>query len=97
LRDSLTVDPSTGAIDTLHCIDYHSEWLDVSGCFDSAGRSDNTRIESRESIVITATVKYRRFLGFLWRTKKIKSQQVDAVSRNPNTEIVAMEWINITR
>ena len=54
-------------------------------------------LENRDSLVIAETVKYKRFLGFLWKTKKVKDRQVDVLSKNPHTEIMGTEHIVIER
>lgn len=52
-------------------------------------------VNSTDSLVIGVTTEYKRFLGFLWRTKKIKSQKVYAISKNPHTTITNVECVNI--
>ena len=71
---------------------YHSKWTDVDGLL-----YDDTvhlNISNREYLHLIESVKYKRFLGFLWRTKKIKSRSVNIFSENPNTKIVDIEYIN---
>jgi hypothetical protein len=77
-------------------MEYHDEWLDFVGCQSGDG-DGSAEITSREALVCVTHVEYRRFLGFLWRTKKIKGQETDAVSKNRRTEIVSMEHIIITK
>ena len=74
---------------------YKSQWTDVDGVVNLQSDSVNLSIKNRESLVIVESVKYKRFLGFLWRTKRIKSRSVDIVSRNPNTEIVSADYESI--
>lgn len=81
--------------DTLKCFEYNSKWTDISGCFDLNTDSVCIELENRESLKIVESVTYKRFLGFLWKTNKIKSRQVDVVSENPNTEIISVEYISI--
>lgn len=54
-------------------------------------------LQNRDSLVVAETVKYKRFLGFLWKTKQIKDRQVDVVSKNPHTEILGVEYITISK
>lgn len=54
-------------------------------------------LQNRDSLVVAETVKYKRFLGFLWKTKQIKDRQVDVVSKNPHTEILGVEHITISK
>ena len=74
---------------------YRSSWTDVDGVINLQSDSVSLSIKNRESLVIVESVKYKRFLGFLWRTKRIKSRSVDIVSRNPNTEIVGADYESI--
>lgn len=52
---------------------------------------------NRDSLVVAETIKYKRFLGFLWKTNQIKDRQVDVVSKNPHTEILGVEHITISK
>lgn len=50
-------------------------------------------LENRDSILISESVRYKKFLWF--KTKKIKSREVNAVSLNPHTKILGLEHIII--
>lgn len=97
LNDSVRIDTITNIIDTLKCFDYKSKWTDVSGCIDLKHNSVSLQIKNRESLKVVETVIYKRFLGFLWKTNKVKNRQVDVVSENPNTKIMNCEYISIKR
>lgn len=97
LNDSIRIDTVTNIADTLKCFDYKSKWTDVSGCIDLKCDSINLQIKNRESLKIVETVVYKRFLGFLWKTNKVKDRQVDVVSENPNTTITNLDYISIKR
>lgn len=79
--------------DTMRCIDYNDTWLRVSGCVQGGEFSGD--IESTDTLLIATTVKYKRFLGFLWKTSKIKDKRTDIVSKNPHTHISGLEHIII--
>lgn len=79
----------------LQCIDVHNQWFDLQGCIYNDEFSG--KYESRESLLIAITVQYKRFLGFLWKTNKIKNRKVDIISRNPNTKIVGFEVVEIEK
>ena len=95
LTDSIRIDTVTLQVDTLKCFDYRSKWTDIKGCVDLKTDSLALQIKNRESLVIAETVTYKRFLGFLWKTKKIKSRQISIVSLNPNTQIINCEYTHI--
>lgn len=97
LNDSIRIDTVTNIIDTLKCFDYKSKWTDVSGCIDLKRDSINLQIKNRESLKIVETVVYKRFLGFLWKTNRVKDRQVDVVSENPNTTISNLDYVSIKR
>ncbi len=95
LNDSIRIDTATNITDTLKCFDYKSKWTNISGCINLKCDSINLRIKNRESLKIVETVTYKRFLGFLWKTNKVKGRQVDVVSKNPNTIIINLDYVNI--
>lgn len=95
LQDSIRIDTTTNQVDTLKCFDYKSKWADVKGCVDLRRDTVELQINNRESLKVVETVTYKRFLGFLWKTSKVKSRQVDVISENPNTEITNCEYISI--
>ena len=97
LNDSIRIDTIANIVDTLKCFDYKSKWTDVSGCIDLKHDSINLQIKNRESLKIVETVVYKRFLGFLWKTNKVKDRQVDVVSKNPNTTITNLDYVSIKR
>lgn len=97
LNDFIRVDTITNIVDTLKCFDYKSKWTDVSGYIDLKHDSINLQIRNRESLKIVETVVYKRFLGFLWKTNKVKDRQVDVVSENPHTTITNLDYVNIKR
>ena len=72
LNDSVRVDTVTNQIDTLKCFNCKSKWADVKGCIDLKNDTVNLQINSREALKIIETVTRKRFLGFLWKTNKIK-------------------------
>lgn len=91
LKDSISADSA----DTLKCFDYKSKWIDVYGCISLNRDSINLQIKNRESLKVIETVVHKRFLGFLWKTNKVKSKHVNILSENPNTKIVNCEYISI--
>ena len=82
VRDSI-VTPAVA----VHCGD---AWYDFDGLL-TADQFTGT-LANRDSLLLAETVKYKRFLGFLWKTRKIQDRQLDVISRNPHTEILNLEY-----
>lgn len=94
VRDSIVYLPGDTVV--LRCVDISDPWFSLKGCTTPDGEFTGTFI-NRDSILIAETVQYRRFLGFLWKTKKIKSREIDVISRNPHTKIIGVEYIEIEK
>lgn len=77
---------------SVHCGD---AWFDFHGIL--TADSFTGTLANRDSLLLAETVKYRRFLGFLWKTKKVRDRQLDVVSMNPHTKIVGMEHVIIEK
>ena len=52
-------------------------------------------IKTRDSLIVSSSVQHKRFLGFLWKTHKIKNRQIDVVSRSPHTDIQDVVYVFI--
>lgn len=87
IRDSIPI-PAVA----VHCGD---AWFDFDGLL--ADGLFTGKLSNRDSLLIAETVKYKRFLGFLWKTNRIVDRRMDCVSKNPHTEIIGMEYIVIER
>lgn len=87
VRDSIRV-PAVA----VHCGD---AWYDFDGVLMEDEFTGTLR--NRDSLLLVETVRYKRFLGFLWKTKKVKDRQLDAVSRNPHTTIEDIEFTTIVK
>lgn len=74
---------------------YKSKWTDVNGIIKKD--SVQLKIKNREELTVVETVERKRFLGFLWKTNKIKSKKVDVFSKNPNTTITEVSNISIEK
>lgn len=66
-------------------------WYDFDGLLADGMFSGTLNV--RDSLLLVETVKYKRFWGFLWKTKKVKDRHLDVVSRNPHTKIIGIEHI----
>lgn len=87
VRDSIMV-PAV----SVHCGD---AWYDFDGLLTK--ESFTGKLVNRDSLLIAETVKYKRFLGFLWKTKRIKDRRIDCVSRNPHTTLLGVEHIVVEK
>ena len=85
LRDSVMV-PAVA----VHCGD---EWFDFDGLL-TPDEFTGT-LNNRESLLLSETVRYRRFL--FWKTKRILNRETQVVSRNPHTTITNVESIVIEK
>lgn len=70
-------------------------WYDFDGIL--ADQEFTGTLAVRDSLLVAETVQYKRFLGFLWKTKRIKNKQIDVVSKNPHTTIMGIEHIEIEK
>ena len=93
VRDSIVYITGDTITKTLKCIDIIDKWYEMHGCIDNKMFSGT--FICRDSLIIAETVKYKRFLGLLWKTRKVKNRKIDAVSKNPATHILGIEYIEI--
>lgn len=70
-------------------------WFDFDGIL--TDQEFTGTLINRDSLLVAETVQYKRFLGFLWKTKRIKNKQIDVVSKNPHTTIMGTEYIEIEK
>lgn len=70
-------------------------WFDFDGLLTDSEFTGT--LVNRDSLLVAETVQYKRFLGFLWKTKRIKNKQIDVVSKNPHTTIMGTEYIKIEK
>lgn len=96
VRDSVVYLPGDTVTTVLRCIDIVEPWFELHGCTTPAGVFTGTHI-NRDSLLIAETVQYKRFWGFLWKTRKIKNREIDVVSKNPATRILGVEFVTIEK
>lgn len=96
VRDSIVYLPGDTTTIVLKCVDISDPWFSLKGCTTPDGEFTGTHI-NRDSLLIVETVQYKRWLGFLWKTNKIKNRQIDVVSKNPATKILGVEFITIEK
>lgn len=95
VRDSVVYLPGDTVTTVVRCIEYSDKWVDFDGCI--INNTFSGKIITRDSLLITETVQYKRWLGFLWKTKRIKNREFDIVSKNPNSKITGFEVITIEK
>lgn len=96
VRDSIVYLPGDTVTTVLRCVDIVEPWFELHGCATPDGQFTGAHI-NRDSLLIVETVQYKRWLGFLWKTKKIKNRQIDVVSKNPATKILGVEFVTIEK
>lgn len=101
LKDTIVYVPAITPIDkpkaeTMQTLDINEKWFELHGIIDGFGNFTGDLI-NRDSLLIAVSVEYKRFLGFLWRTDKVKKRDVDVVSKNPNTQIMGFEYVEIRK
>lgn len=95
VRDSIVYLPGDTVTTVLRCIEYSDKWVDLDGCI--INNTFSGKIITRDSLLITESVQYKRWLGFLWKTKRIKNREFDIVSKKPNSKITGFEVITIEK
>ena len=96
VRDSVVYLLGDTVTTVLRCVDIVEPYFELHGCATPDGQFTGTHI-NRDSLLIVETVQYKRWLGFLWKTKKIKNRKIDVISRNPHTKIMGVEYIEIEK
>lgn len=96
VRDSIVYLPEDTTTIVLKCVDISNPWFSLNGCATPDGKFTGTFI-NRDSILIVETIEYKRFLNFLWKTKKIKNRDFRIISRNPHTKILGFEVVTIRK
>lgn len=96
VRDSVVYLPGDTVTTVLRCVDIVEPYFELHGCATPDGQFTGTHI-NRDSLLIAETVQYKRFWGFLWKTKKIKNREIDVVSKNPSTRILGVEFVTIEK
>lgn len=96
VRDSIVYLPGDTTKTVLKCVDISDPWFSLNGITTPDGTFSGTFV-NRDSILIVATVQYKRFLNFLWKTNKVKNREIDIISRNPHTKIMGVEYIEIEK
>ena len=95
IKDSIIYKDRIVPIDTVKQIKYDSKWTSVYGYL--ANDTINLNIINREELLIVESFVKKRFIGIklpIWLFG-YKTKSVNVVSKNPNTEINNLEYIQI--
>lgn len=97
ITDSIIYLPGDTIERLVRKINYSDKWLDFNAQYNDYKKTFDAEIITRDSLLITETVQYKRFWGFLWKTNKVKKREYNIVSRNPYTKIIGFEVVNIEK
>ena len=89
VRDSLIV---RDRVDTLQCIDYHDNYLTLSGCIEHNHFSGH--IMSRDTLLQVIHRVPHRWWFIKWGTNAVRQE---IVSKNPHTHVVYSRYIELKR
>ena len=72
VKDSLIYIPGDTAYQLIPCVSFRDSWTNIEACvYNDTLIGD---IQIRDSLILYETIIYKRFLGVLWKTKKIKER-----------------------
>lgn len=94
-KDSIIYKDRVVPIDTVKQINYNSKWTSIYGYL--ANDTISLNIINREELLIAESFVKKRFIGIklpIWLFG-YKTKSVNVVSKNPNTEINNLEYIQI--
>lgn len=95
VKDSIIYIPGDTAYQLIPCVSFRDSWTNIEACvYNDTLIGD---IQIRDSLILYETIIYKRFLGVLWKTKKIKERSFNIVSKNPYTEIKGVEVVSIRK
>lgn len=96
MHDTITVElRDTLLLDSAKYFKYNSKWTDVEGYIMQDSLSMN--IANREALLITESIEKKKFWFIrlpIWLFG-YKNKRLDVVSRNPNTQIQSVEYVNV--
>lgn len=93
LKDSIIYRPDSSI--QIKAINFANRWVSVNGKI--VGDSTTLNIVSRDELIVTQSYTRKKFLFFKLPVKIFgyRSKQLDVVSKNPNTRISSIEYIEV--
>ena len=94
-KDSIIYKDRVVPVDTVKQINFDSKWTSVHGYL--ANDTVNLNIENREELLVAESFIRKKFIGIklpIWLFG-YKTKSIDVVSKNPNTKITNLEYIQI--
>lgn len=95
IKDSIIYKDRVVPVDTVKQINFDSKWTSVHGYL--ANDTVNLDIENREELLVAESFIRKKFIGIklpIWLFG-YKTKSIDVVSKNPNTKITNLEYIQI--
>lgn len=95
IKDSIIYKDRVAPVDTVKQIKYDSKWASIHGYL--ANDTISLNIINREELLVVESFVKKRFVGIklpIWLFG-YKTKSVNVVSKNPNTEINNLEYIQI--
>jgi hypothetical protein len=95
IKDSIIYKDRVVPVDTVKQINFDSKWTSVRGYL--ANDTVNLDIENREELLVAESFIRKKFIGIklpIWLFG-YKTKSIDVVSKNPNTKITNLEYIQI--
>lgn len=95
IKDSIIYVDRIVPVDTVKQIKYSSYWTTIEGFISKD--TLNVEIVNREELLIAQSYVNKRFLGIKLPAKVFgyRTKRLDAISKNPNTQITNLEFIQI--
>lgn len=84
-------------LDSIKSFKYNNKWTDLKGTVYKD--SIHIDIKNKEELIITENLIKKKFLFFKLPVKLFgyKSKNISVISKNPNTNIIKVEYVNISK
>lgn len=84
-------------LDSIKSFKYNNKWTDLKGTVYKD--SIHIDIKNKEELIITENLIKKKFLFFKLPVKLFgyKSKNISVISKNPNTNVIKVEYVNISK